>query len=217
MSLEARDGINLIITGIGGQGNILISRIIGEVTLGQGYWVTIGETYGASQRGGSVASHVRISKTTEQGPITPEGGADIVLGLEPVESLRMLGLYGSPKTTVITNTRPIHPMAVAIGEADYPDLDVIKNGIRDLTRQAWYLDATEIAIGLGAPLLTNMVMLGALAGSGRMPFGDEVFERQIRAAFTKEKLALNLKAFVLGVSTIRNQGSNPDVNVNKRA
>jgi indolepyruvate ferredoxin oxidoreductase beta subunit len=108
-------------------------------------------------------------------------------------------------------------MAVAIGEADYPDLDVIKNGIRDLTRQAWYLDATEIAIGLGAPLLTNMVMLGALAGSGRMPFGDEVFERQIRAAFTQEKLALNLKAFVLGVSTIRNQGSNPDVNVNKIA
>ncbi len=207
MSLEGRDGINLIITGIGGQGNILISRLIGEVTLEQGYWVTIGETYGASQRGGSVASHVRISRAMQQGPITPEGGADIILGLEPVESLRMLGLYGSPKTSVITNTRPIHPMAVAIGDADYPALDVIKNGIHELTRQAWYLDATEIAIGLGAPLLTNMVMIGALAGSGLMPFEEETFERQLRLVFDREKLALNLKAFARGGSTIRNQGS----------
>jgi len=86
---------------------------------------------------------------------------------------------------------------------------VIKNGIRDLTRQAWYLDATEIAIGLGAPLLTNMVMLGALAGSGRMPFGDEVFERQIRAAFTKEKLALNLKAFVWGCPQFEIRAATP--------
>jgi indolepyruvate ferredoxin oxidoreductase beta subunit len=203
MSQGWKDPLNLIITGVGGQGNILISKLIGEAMLEEGYWVTIGETYGASQRDGSVASHVRISKKTQHGPLTPEGQADIILGLEPVESLRMLGVYGNPKSDVITNIRPIHPMAVAIGEAEYPSLDRIKQGIRELSHEVWYLDASEIAIGLGAPLLTNMVMAGALIGSGLMPLGEEKFGRQLKANFEKERLSLNLKAFDLGASTIR--------------
>ena len=206
MSQGRKDPINLIITGVGGQGNILISKLMGEAMLEEGYWVTIGETYGASQRGGSVASHVRISKTTQHGPLIPEGQAHIILGLEPMESLRMLGTYGNPKTDVITNIRPVHPMAVAIGEAEYPSLDRIKQGIRELSRDAWYLDASEIAIELGAPLLTNMVMAGALIGSGRISLEEEEFERQLKMNFDKEKLSLNLKAFTLGVSTIREQG-----------
>jgi indolepyruvate ferredoxin oxidoreductase beta subunit len=205
MSREWKDPLNLIITGVGGQGNILISKLIGEAMLEDGYWVTIGETYGASQRGGSVASHIRISKKTQHGPLTPEGRADIILGLEPVESLRMLCLYGNPKTSVITNIRPIHPMAVAIGEAEYPSLEMIKQGIRELSREAWYLDASEIAIGLGAPLLTNMVMVGALIGSGLIPLEEEKFMRQLEMNFEKERLSSNLKAITLGVSTIRKQ------------
>jgi indolepyruvate ferredoxin oxidoreductase beta subunit len=205
MSLHGKDLINLIITGIGGQGNILISRLIGEVMLEDGYWVTIGETYGASQRGGPVASHVRISKGTQYGPLIPEGQADIILGLEPVESLRMLSIYGNSKTFVVTNIRPIQPMAVAIGEAEYPSLETIKQGIRELSQGAWYLDASEIAIGLGAPLLTNMVMAGALIGSGLIPLEKERFERQLKMNFEKDRLSLNLKAFTLGVSTIRKQ------------
>jgi len=203
MSQGWKDPLNLIITGVGGQGNILISKLIGEAMLEEGYWVTIGETYGASQRGGSVASHLRISKKTQHGPLTPEGQADIILGLEPVESLRMLGVYGNPTSDVITNIRPIYPMAVAIGEAEYPSLDRIKQGIRELSHEAWYLDASEIAISLGAPLLTNMVMAGALIGSGLMPLGEEKFERQLKASFEEERLSLNLKAFGLGVSSIR--------------
>jgi indolepyruvate ferredoxin oxidoreductase beta subunit len=205
MSQGWKDPINLIITGVGGQGNILISKVMGEAMLEEGYWVTIGETYGASQRGGSVASHVRISKTTQHGPLTPEGQADIILGLEPMESLRMLGTYGNPRTNVITNIRPIHPMAVAIGEAEYPSLDRIKQGIRELSHEAWYLDASEIAIELGAPLLTNMVMAGALIGSGLIPLEEEEFEHQLKMNFEKDRLSLNLKAFTLGVSTIREQ------------
>ena len=209
MSQGWKDPLNLIITGVGGQGNILISKLIGEAMLEEGYWVTIGETYGASQRGGSVASHLRISKKTQHGPLTPEGQADIILGLEPVESLRMLGVYGNSNSDVITNIRPIHPMAVAIGEAEYPSLDRIKQGIRELSHEAWYLDASEIAIGLGAPLLTNMVMAGALIGSGLMPLGEEKFERQLKANFEKERLSLNLKAFGLGVSATRKGRQGP--------
>jgi indolepyruvate ferredoxin oxidoreductase beta subunit len=205
MSDEWKDPLNLIITGVGGQGNILISKLIGEAMLEEGYWVTIGETYGATQRGGSVASHVRISKITQHGPIIPEAQADIILGLEPVESLRMLGMYGNSKTSVITNVRPVHPMAVAIGEVEYPPLEIIKQAIRELSQEAWYLDASEIAIGLGAPLLTNMVMTGALIGSGLTPLGEENFKHQLNMNFKNDKLSLNLKAFTLGVSAIRKQ------------
>ena len=205
MSREWKDPLNLIITGVGGQGNILISKLIGEAMLEEGYWVTIGETYGASQRGGSVASHVRISKKTQHGPLTPEGQADLILGLEPVESLRILCLFGNPKTSVITNIRPIYPMAVAIGEAEYPSLEMIKRMIRELSPDPWYLDASEMAIGLGAPLLTNMVMAGALIGSELIPLGEEKFLRQLEMNFEKERLSLNSKAITLGVSAIRKQ------------
>jgi len=206
MSQEWKDPLNLIITGVGGQGNILISKVIGEAILEEGYWVTIGETYGASQRGGSVASHVRLSKITQYAPIIPEAQADIILGLEPVESLRMLCRYGNPKTSVITNIRPIHPMAVAIGEAEYPPLEMIKQYLSELSHEAWYVDASEIAIGLGAPLLTNMVMAGTLIGSGLIPIGEENFRRHLKMIFKKDSLSLNLQAFTSGVSTIRSRG-----------
>jgi indolepyruvate ferredoxin oxidoreductase beta subunit len=78
-----------------------------------------------------------------------------------------------------------------------------EQGIRELSHEAWYLDASEIAIGLGAPLLTNMVMAGALIGSGRIPLEAERFERQLKTNFEKGRLSLNLKAFGLGVSSIR--------------
>jgi indolepyruvate ferredoxin oxidoreductase beta subunit len=205
MSQGWKDPLNLIITGVGGQGNILISKLLGEAILEKEYWVTIGETYGATQRGGSVASHVRISRSTQYGPLTPEGHADIILGLEPMESLRMLGMCGNPKTDVITNIRPIHPMAVTIGEAEYPSLDTLKQRIREFSHEAWYLDASEIAIQLGAPLLTNMVMAGALVGSGLIPIEEKMFQRQLEMNFGKDRLSLNLKAFTLGVSIIREQ------------
>ena len=207
MSLHEKDPINLIITGIGGQGNILISKLLGDTLQEEGYWVTIGETYGASQRGGSVASHVRISRETLYSPITLQGAADIILSLEPVEALRILATYGGPRTCVVTNVRPVYPMAVAIGEAEYPAIERIKQAIGELSQDAFYLNASEIAIGLGAPLLTNMVMAGALVGSRLLPLNEEQFERQLGVNFQAEKLALNVKAFKLGVAEIEKPGT----------
>jgi indolepyruvate ferredoxin oxidoreductase beta subunit len=96
-------------------------------------------------------------------------------------------------------------MAVTIGEAEYPSLETIKQGLSELSREAWYLDASEIAIRLGAPLLTNMVMAGALIGSGFIPLEEEKLKRQLEMIFKKDKLSLNLEAFILGVSAIRKQ------------
>jgi indolepyruvate ferredoxin oxidoreductase beta subunit len=203
MSAYQKDPLNLIITGVGGQGNVLISRLIGQILTDSTYRVTIGETYGAQQRGGPVASHVRISKDTQYGALTPEGQADVILGLEPVESLRILSQYGSPRTTVITNTRPIYPMAVSTGEVEYPRLEIIKQSIDELSGKAWYIDASEMALSLGASLLTNMVMAGALVGAGLLPLRQDMFERQLKASFQKERLTLNLQAFRMGLSAIQ--------------
>jgi indolepyruvate ferredoxin oxidoreductase, beta subunit len=199
MSLQQKEPLNLIIAGVGGQGNVLISRLIGQAMVDDGYKVTIGETYGASQRGGSVTSHVRISKDHQYGALIPEGQADIILGLEPMETLRHLALCGSPRTYVITNTRPIHPMCVATGEAEYPTLDHIKQSIDELSRKAWFIDASEIALNLGVVLLTNIVMVGALAGLKIMALKPNRFEHQLKAIFQKEKLDLNLQAFKTGL------------------
>jgi len=202
MSLQHKDPLNLIITGVGGQGNVLISRLIGQSMVDAGLQVTVGETYGASQRGGSVASHVRISKDTRYGPITPEGHADVILGLEPIEALRILGVYGSPKTSVVTNIRPFYPLSVATGEAEYPILETIKQCIDELSAKAWYIDASEIALNLGAPLLTNMVMVGAIIGVGLLPLTQGMFESQLETSFERESLTLNLKAFRMGLTTL---------------
>jgi indolepyruvate ferredoxin oxidoreductase beta subunit len=200
MSLRQKEPLNLIITGVGGQGNVLISRLIGQSMVDAGLQVTVGETYGASQRGGSVASHVRISKDTQYGPIIPEGHADVILGLEPVESLRILGLYGSPKTFVVTNIRPFYPLSVATGDAEYPRLETIKQSINELSAKAWYIDASEIALNLGAPLLSNMVMVGAIIGARLLPLTQDMFESQLEASFEKESLTLNLQAFRMGLT-----------------
>ena len=202
MNLEKKDPISLIITGVGGKGNILISRLIGQALVDEGYSITIGETYGASQRGGSVASHVRISKKTAYSPLTPEGCADIILGLEPLESLRILTLFGNESSFVITNTRPIHTVAVVIGDAEYPRLETIKDGIAKLSQKAWYIDASKIALDMGMPLLTNIIMTGALVGAGLLPIDKDRFKDRFRMNFNKEQLALNVKAFEMGIAEV---------------
>ncbi|MBN1368512.1 MAG: indolepyruvate oxidoreductase subunit beta [Dehalococcoidales bacterium] len=203
MTTLKNDPMNLIITGVGGQGNVLISWLIGETLLEHNYQVTVGETYGVSQRGGPVASHVRISKNKSYSAITPEGHANIILGLEPMESLRILSIFGNENTYVITNSRPVYPMAVAMGEIKYPDLDKIKHSIKMLSKKLWYLDASQKAIDLGVPLITNMIMVGALIGTGLLPLNLKQFKKRLEMSFSGEKLALNLKALDLGYSGIK--------------
>ncbi len=199
MSSLQKEPLNLIIAGVGGQGNVLISRLIGQAMVDDGYKVTIGETYGASQRGGAVSSDIRISKDYQYGALIPEGQADIILGLEPMETLRHLALRGSPNTYIITNARPIYPMCVATGEAKYPTVDHIKQSINELSRKAWYINASEVALNLGGSLLANIVMVGALAGLKIMALSPDRFEEQLRRIFQKKNLDLNLRAFKAGL------------------
>ena len=114
---------NIVVCGVGGQGNILISRLIGRILTDQGYTVSIGETFGAAQRGGSVFSCLRVSKERLYGPIIPDGQANVIISLEPMEALRQLKTLGNPDVMVLTNTKTVNPVQVTIGEQTYTDFD----------------------------------------------------------------------------------------------
>jgi indolepyruvate ferredoxin oxidoreductase beta subunit len=116
------DPLNLIACGVGGQGNILISRMIGRVLTRNDYLVTIGETFGAAQRGGPVFSSLRISKKKYYGPLIPEGKAHVILGLEPLETPRILNTYGNPHVITVTNFHPIYPVGVLSKRLSYANL-----------------------------------------------------------------------------------------------
>jgi len=192
------ESYNLIITGVGGQGNVLSSQLIGQALVSKGFFVTIGETYGASQRGGSVMSHVRISLKKQLSPLIPKGKADIVVALEPVEALRVLTIYGHPETVVITNTRPIYPIEVTSGNEKYPGEEEIKKTLESLSREVYYIPATEKAGRLGLPILANIIMIGALLESNLLPLRGEEFRQTLENNFRGERMEINLQALEEG-------------------
>jgi indolepyruvate ferredoxin oxidoreductase beta subunit len=197
------DPLNIVACGVGGQGNILVARLVGRSLAKRGYLVTIGETYGASQRGGDVMSHIRLSAHRKYGPLIPPGCAHIVLGLEPLETLRMLVNYGNPHVATITNTRPIVPVTVGMGVAQYPDYDKLTRAITGLSGQVWFVDATEIALDLGSVRLANVVMLGALIGSSLLSVTEVQVEDELGERFSGDTMKPILEAFRKGLSYTR--------------
>jgi indolepyruvate ferredoxin oxidoreductase beta subunit len=198
-----KDPFNLVLCGVGGQGNVLASRLIGGILVEQGYKVTIGETYGASQRGGSVMSHVRISKTQQYGPLMPPGSADLVMALEPSEAARVLAQFGNHETVSVVNTRPVQPVDVISGDVPYPDLNLLLKRIESLSKKAYFLEATEKALELGNPILANIMLIGATAEAGLLPVTEKELANVVSDYLSPDKVEINLKAFELGRDMVR--------------
>lgn len=196
------DPYNLVITGVGGQGNVLASRVVGNMLLQKGFQVTIGETFGASQRGGSVMSHLRISAESSFSPQIPKGKAHTVVALEPTEAIRVLRDYGNPAVSVLCNMRPIHSIGVISGELEYPSREDLENWIAELSKKAWFIDATEEAVKLGNPILGNVLLVGALAGTELLPLDRDSFKSVLSQTMTPEKAEANLTAFDTGMEMI---------------
>jgi len=197
-----KDSYNLIITGVGGQGNVLVSQLIGQAFVTKGYFTTIGETYGASQRGGSVMSHIRISSQKQLSPLIPKGKADVVVALEPVEALRVLTFYGNPETVVLVNTRPIYPVDVIAGDEEYPEFTAIEKSLASLARKVYSVPATEKAMAMGSPILGNMVIIGALLKANLLPLTVEEFSQTLAQNFIGQRLEINLQALEEGRKTL---------------
>lgn len=201
METLLKDPYNIIITGVGGQGNVTASRILGNI-LAKTYVVTTGENFGVSQRGGAVMSHIRVSATSVWSPQIPQGKADLVIALEPGEGLRAMREYGNAGSHVIVNTRPVYPIGVGAGALEYPPLEDIKKAILELTDYAWFINATAIALQIGDPILGNMVMLGAVSQLDLLPMDEKEVSQEILNHFPKNKVEVNIKAFEIGAKAV---------------
>jgi len=191
------DTKRLIIVAVGGQGNLLVSRIIGEASLLSNVPVRMSEIHGMAQRGGVVESSIVFGDT--KSTIISDGEADVLVGFEPLESLRALNKCNAG-TIVITNLSPLSPFTVTTGGSTYPDLDVLQALIREKTAKLIALNATAIAKEAGNILSVNMVLLGSLVQTGSLPLSAESVKKAIQTRTRKAFLESNLSAFDLGFS-----------------
>ena len=201
-NLLAKDPINIIITGVGGQGNVLASRVLAGMLVAKGFYVTIGETFGMSQRGGSVMSHLRVSQKSVWSPQIPLGQADIIVALEPSEALRVMSRWGNPEVAVLSNSRVVYPIGVITGDYGYPDEEKINDIFKKLAAKSWMIDATSTAMELGNPVLSNIVMIGALAKVALLPIDRRAFEKEINKSVAADKRGVNLAAFDAGAKMV---------------
>ena len=193
--------INILISGVGGQGNILLERIIGMSAIEEGYSVKAADTFGASQRGGSVLSHLRLGSVINSSLIS-QGKGHIILGLEPGEALNTASKFLCKNGLVIINTSPILPAPVKVGDRVYPPVEKILMLLKKLTPNVIEMDATLLARqATGNERATNMVMLGVLIGLGILPVSPgkaRVAIEETAANFSRESIHAFEVGFEIG-------------------
>lgn len=183
---------SIMIVGVGGQGSLLASRLIGNVLLQQGYDVKVSEVHGMSQRGGSVVTYVKYGDKVYS-PVVTKGEADIIISFEQLEAARWLP-YLKKGGHLVTSTQQIDPMPVITGAADYPDniIEKIKSQGIDVIA----VDALTLAEQAGNAKASNVVLMGVV--STKMPFDVSVWEKAVEECVPAKFLELNKKAFALG-------------------
>ncbi|WNY27643.1 indolepyruvate oxidoreductase subunit beta [Methanolapillus ohkumae] len=183
---------DIVICGVGGQGAILASDILGKAATYENMAVQAAETHGMAQRGGSVENHVRIGSA--YGSLIPQKSADLMIALEPVEAVRYAHLM-KPNGIILLNTEPVYPFTVTTGKASYPDVFEM---IQKLSAhfKVIPMDATKIAEKAGNRQATNVIMIGA--ASNFIPIPEQTFKECIRALVPPKFLEVNLKAFEMG-------------------
>ena len=190
--------IRIFMTGVGGQGTLTATTLLARTVLAAGLPVTSGEIHGMAQRGGVVESTVLIGCKS---PKIGHGEADILMGFEPMETVRALP-YLKRGGLVLSSTEFMPPLSVAMGKQQCPTLDEIKARVADCTDRAHFMACQTIGIEVGAVQSGNIALLGALCATGALPFGPEALEATIRANLPAKIQAVNLKALELGIKAL---------------
>jgi len=199
MNPKKDDCINILITGVGGQGNVTFSRMLGETVINEYKYITIGETFGASQRGGSVISHLRLGIKRIYSPVIPFNKADIVIGLEPLETIRVLTQYGNNDVISVSNTWPLMPSGVLAGETDYPENTNIQETIKSLSKKSFIHNFTKSALETGHFLLANSMIAGLISGLGTIKgLNKENYYSVLKNTYSKDAAKKNIEAFSKG-------------------
>ena len=185
---------SVMIVGVGGQGSLLASRLLGNVLLAQGFDVKVSEVHGMSQRGGSVVTYVKYGDKVYS-PVIEKGEADVIISFEQLEAARWVS-YLKKGGHLIVSTQKLDPMPVITGVAQYPENIVEK--LRSLGVDVIPVDALELAEKAGSSKASNVVLMGVL--STKMGFDDSLWQNAILQCVPSKFLELNKKAFELGKS-----------------
>ena len=183
---------NIMIVGVGGQGSLLASKLLGHLLMEQGYDVKVSEVHGMSQRGGSVVTYVRYGERVNS-PIIDQGEADFIVSFELLEAARWLSFL-KPGGQIVTSTQQIDPMPVVTGAASYPE-DLVEK-MKATGAKVDALDCLSLAKQAGSSKAVNLVLMGRLSHYFGAP--DEVWQEAIEAVVPAKFLELNKKAFELG-------------------
>ena len=186
---------NIMIVGVGGQGSLLASKLLGHLLCTEGYDVKVSEVHGMSQRGGSVVTYVRYGDRVDS-PIIDKGEADFIVSFEVLEAARWLS-YLKADGQIVTSTQQIDPMPVITGAAQYPE-DLV-NKMLAAGAKVDALDCLALAEQAGSAKAVNLVLMGRL--SKYFDFSDEAWQKSIEACVPAKFLELNKKAFDLGKNT----------------
>ncbi|MDD3248644.1 MAG: indolepyruvate oxidoreductase subunit beta [Methanosarcina sp.] len=190
--IEGEKKLDLLITGVGGQGAILASDIIGKAAVISGLSIRAAETHGMAQRGGSVVNHIRLGANL--GSMIPKKGADVLLALEPMEAVRYLDFL-KDGGVIVVNTQPIVPVTVTSGLAKYPDIQEILDVLSEKYIVKAF-NADELAAEAGSRLAMNVAMVGAV--SGYLPIPKEILIESVKALVPQKTIEINVRAFEMG-------------------
>ena len=189
---------DIVVVGVGGQGSLMASQILGEAAVKDGLNVMSSEVHGMAQRGGVVSSTVRIGDVFS--PLVSDADADILLGFEPLETLRSLGKSSPSKTLIITNTRPQPPFVVSIGKAKYPNLEELYAVLEKGSKRLIKVDMEKLAKDAGLPVVSaNIILVGVLLGTGAVKISKQKMLEAISENVPKKFLQENYKALDVGI------------------
>ena len=188
------------IVGVGGQGVLLASMVLGNAAMEAGYDVAMSEVHGMAQRGGSVLCTLRFGDDVIS-PLESVGGADLLMGFEPAETCRNIGLCNKD-SQIVMNLDPVLPSMVAAGFETYPEIDDLVKSLKKVTSNISTIGATELAVKAGKVVAANAVMIGAVAAVKGFPLSKDLLRKTLTDNVPPKFLDLNLKAFDLGYETM---------------
>jgi indolepyruvate ferredoxin oxidoreductase, beta subunit len=201
MTSNTSNTINIAIAGVGGQGVLTLAEILAKAALSEGLNVRVGEIHGMAQRGGHVVCTVRIGDDAS-GPVIDSGAANLLVGFEPVETLREIHLV-KKGGYVLMSSHIQYPVAVSMGKAEYPDHKDIIASIQKFTDKIIEIDAQKIAIEAGSPRSLNMVMFGGIIGTNLVPISKDSAMKAISEAFPKKYEKINTTAAEIGLEQVK--------------
>jgi len=189
--------------GVGGQGTVKASTIVGEAAMKKGLNVVMSEVHGMAQRGGTVVTELKIGEA--HSPLIEEGAADLLIAFEPAEALRALDKINE-ESFVIINSSPIVPFTVSLGISEYPELSSVFRELKTKIKNLLIIDAQKIAKEAGSIISENMVLLGAATAIPNFPIEKDLVIQSMKENLPPKSIETNLKAFENGFAEVKKGG-----------